>query len=118
MTRTFAKLFSLLALLTATAAFAPTIRIASSSKLAMADTAAVEQDPLAAYQQTDEQRTVMYRDDLIGAGEIAQEGKLLKVAYKGRLLATGVQFDQSPGYAFKLGDGKVIPGWEQGIGVR
>ena len=84
----------------------------------MADAAAVEQDPLAAYQQTDEQRTVMYRDDLTGTGETAEKGKLLKVAYKGRLLATGVQFDQSPGYAFKLGDGKVIPGWEQGIGVR
>jgi len=70
------------------------------------------------YQQNDKQRTVAFRDDLIGTGDLVEEGKLVTMAFKGRLLATGKVFDENPsGYAFRYENGKVIPGWETGIAV-
>lgn len=71
-------------------------------------------DPFESYQQSPDQQ-LRVKDTVIGDGEVAQNGKVLTVAYQGRLMSTGKQFDQGEGYSFRLGEGKVIPGWEQGL---
>lgn len=54
------------------------------------------------------------RDDLTGDGEEAKSGDVVTVKYAGRLLSTGKEFDAGT-FSFKLGDGKVISGWDQGL---
>lgn len=52
-----------------------------------------------------------------GIGEPAQKGDTVQVHYTG-WLENGDKFDSSAGGSpleFKLGDGRVIPGWEEGI---
>jgi FKBP-type peptidyl-prolyl cis-trans isomerase FkpA len=64
-------------------------------------------------------------DTLVGTGAEATAGKTLTVNYTGWLYnpakadSKGAQFDTSVGktpYAFKLGAGTVIAGWDQGVG--
>src|SRR4051812_19552419 len=63
-------------------------------------------------------------DIVVGTGATASAGKLLSVDYTGWLYDTskvdfkGAQFDTSAGrgpFAFVLGAGQVIPGWDQGL---
>lgn len=63
-------------------------------------------------------------DLTVGTGATATNGKLLSVDYTGWLYDTtavdhkGSQFDSSTGrgpFPFILGNGQVIPGWDQGI---
>jgi FKBP-type peptidyl-prolyl cis-trans isomerase len=61
-------------------------------------------------------------DTKIGDGAVATKGKILAVHYTGTL-TDGKKFDSSLDRGepihFKLGLGRVIPGWEQGIeGMR
>jgi len=55
-----------------------------------------------------------------GAGEQAVPGDIVQVHYTGRL-EDGVQFDSSHDrgapFTFKLGAGRVIPGWDEGIAL-
>lgn len=56
-------------------------------------------------------------DEVLGTGAEAVAGKKLTVNYTGRLL-TGAQFDSSEGrapFAFVLGAGQVIKGWDMGL---
>ena len=62
-----------------------------------------------------------YQDLLVGNGSAASGGQRVQVAYAG-WLADGTMFDQSPAgrpYAFLLGRGQVIRGWDEGVsGMR
>jgi len=57
-------------------------------------------------------------DLLVGTGEVAEAGKTVKVHYQGTL-ADGTEFDSSKKngrpFGFRLGAGKVIPGWDKGV---
>jgi len=58
-----------------------------------------------------------YVDNVVGSGELAQKGSMVKVGYSGAL-TDGTEFDSSKGGApivFELGAGRVIPGWDEGI---
>ena len=58
-----------------------------------------------------------YQDLLVGRGDPAVRGQRVMVAYSG-WLADGAMFDQSPAgrpFAFQLGQGMVIPGWDEGV---
>lgn len=59
-------------------------------------------------------------DKVIGTGAVAERGKRLKMQYVGKLKTTGKVFDASKKpFAFTLGRGEVIAGWEIGIrGMR
>ena len=64
-------------------------------------------------------------DLVVGTGAIAAAGNLVTVAYTGWLHdssrpdAKGTQFDSNSNYAFRLGTGAVIRGWDQGVaGMR
>lgn len=57
---------------------------------------------------------VASKDTVIGTGEVAKPGDVLSIAYKGQVMKTGKVFDEGT-FAFKLGDRKVIPGWEIGV---
>ncbi len=60
-------------------------------------------------------------DLVVGTGPEAVTGKSVEVHYTGKL-TSGKQFDSSVGgqpFAFKLGAGQVIKGWDQGVaGMR
>ena len=63
-----------------------------------------------------------YRDDTEGAGTEATRGKRVSVHYTGRL-DDGTKFDSSRDrnepFAFTLGVGQVIAGWDEGVsGMR
>jgi peptidylprolyl isomerase len=55
----------------------------------------------------------------VGEGEEAAPGKTVEVHYVGVSHATGNQFDSSwdrgDTFEFGLGQGQVIPGWDQGV---
>ena len=55
-----------------------------------------------------------------GSGESPVKGTTVEVHYDGTLLATGARFDSSrergKTFKFTLGEGKVIGGWEVGVG--
>lgn len=58
-----------------------------------------------------------YHDLKTGVGEPATRGDIVEVHYTG-WLADGKEFDSSRGgepFTFKLGVGKVIAGWDEGI---
>ena len=64
-------------------------------------------------------------DLVIGTGTLAASGNRVTVSYAGWLYNTsrtdgkGTQFDSSASYAFVLGAGTVIRGWDQGVqGMR
>ena len=64
-------------------------------------------------------------DLVVGGGAVAVTGSQVTVAYTGWLHdssrpdAKGSQFETNPGYAFRLGAGTVIRGWDQGVlGMR
>ena len=71
------------------------------------------------YSQTEPDQDLAYEDTVVGTGDVAMEGKLVTVAYKGTLMSNGKKFDEGPGISFRLGEGRVISGWERGIvGMR
>jgi peptidylprolyl isomerase len=59
-------------------------------------------------------------DIVKGKGEAAEPGDTVSVQYVGHSWSTGTQFDASwdrgsEPFAFPLGGGQVIPGWDQGV---
>jgi len=61
-----------------------------------------------------------YLDVTIGDGEMPESGAVVGVDYTGWTVAEGNQFDSSKGpgrgvFNFPLGQGRVIPGWDEGI---
>lgn len=55
-----------------------------------------------------------YKDLRVGSGPQPKTGDLVTVQYSGRL-PSGKLFDRSDAYQFTLGDGRRIPGWDEGI---
>lgn len=55
-------------------------------------------------------------DVAVGSGKEAVAGKVVSVNYVGTL-KNGAEFDRSGGapFRFPLGEGVVIPGWDQGV---
>jgi FKBP-type peptidyl-prolyl cis-trans isomerase len=53
-------------------------------------------------------------EKVLGSGPAASPGDIVTVKYAGRLQSNGKQFDAGT-ISFKLGAGKVITGWDQGI---
>ncbi len=57
-------------------------------------------------------------DQIVGEGEEATAGMTAEVHYTG-WLTDGTKFDSSHNrdetFSFKIGGGRVIPGWEQGV---
>ncbi len=65
---------------------------------------------------------LQYEDVVVGEGELAQAGQHVQVHYTGWLFNDGVQggkFDSSKDrgqpFAFPLGAGHVIQGWDEGV---
>jgi FKBP-type peptidyl-prolyl cis-trans isomerase len=61
---------------------------------------------------------LQYEDSIVGTGTEAVAGKTVEVHYTGTL-ADGTKFDSSHDrkrpFAFKLGAGQVIKGWDEGV---
>ena len=59
-----------------------------------------------------------YIDEVVGRGETPRPGQTVTVHYTGTL-ENGTKFDSSVDrgqpYPFKIGSGRVIPGWDEGI---
>ncbi len=60
-----------------------------------------------------------YVDEIVGAGDTPQPGDYVVVHYTG-ILQDGTKFDSSldrgEPFVFQIGVGKVIPGWDEGVG--
>ena len=63
-----------------------------------------------------------YIDHQVGSGEVAMKGNTVSVHYTGWLYVDGkrgMKFDSSADrnmpFEFRLGTGKVIPGWDEGV---
>lgn len=68
------------------------------------------------------QSGLMYEDVKVGTGEVATAGDMVSVQYTG-WLTDGTKFDSSRDrnepFSFKLGAGRVIAGWDEGVaGMR
>lgn len=74
-------------------------------------------DPFDVYEQNDSQALAV-KDFVVGKGTTVESGNLLTLKYKARFLATGKQFDESESYVCRVGKGKIIPGFDQGLMVR
>ncbi len=66
---------------------------------------------------------LVIEDIVVGDGEEATSGDKVSVHYVGVAFSTGDEFDASwdrgQAFAFKLGKGQVIPGWDAGVqGMR
>ena len=63
--------------------------------------------------------TLQIHDIVKGTGPKAKKGDTVSMQYVGVAWSTGVEFDASwdrgEPFTFKLGEGKVIPGWDEGI---
>jgi peptidylprolyl isomerase len=64
-------------------------------------------------------RRLVKKDLRVGDGPAAQPGQVVQVQYVGVSFKTGKQFDASwdrgEPFAFQLGAGQVIPGWDRGV---
>ena len=63
---------------------------------------------------------LLYKDLKVGKGQKAAAGQTVDVQYTGALLKDGTKFDASwdrggEPFSFPLGQGQVIPGWDQGV---
>jgi peptidylprolyl isomerase len=63
---------------------------------------------------------LLYKDLKVGTGPAAATGQTVGVQYYGALFADGTKFDASwdrggEPFEFALGQGMVIPGWDQGV---
>ena len=56
---------------------------------------------------------------VVGTGESPEKGNVVKVQYTGWLAASDFKFDSSRDrnmpFSFTIGDGNVIPGWDEGV---
>lgn len=76
-----------------------------------------------AYKSTEPVTSLQTTDLTTGTGPAAKNGDCLVVKYYGTLASNGTKFDEdftdTTGFAFTLGQGMVIPGWDQGmVGMR
>ena len=60
-----------------------------------------------------------FKDEVVGTGETPEKGNVVKVQYTGWLAASDFKFDSSRDrnmpFSFTIGDGNVIPGWDEGV---
>jgi hypothetical protein len=77
-----------------------------------ADADAVLEDPFGAYEAGS---TLAWKDVTVGKGESAEEGDVVTVSYVGKLFVSRKEFDKGPTLTFKIGGGKVMPGFEKGV---
>jgi len=66
------------------------------------------------FKEGDPSQGLAMRDDLVGTGDEAKEGDVVTIKYSGRGYGDDEAFDDGE-ITFKLGAGKVIPGWDQGV---
>ena len=73
----------------------------------------------AIYKPTSQVMSLKVTDLKAGTGPAAKNGDCLVMKYYGTLASTGAMFDENftkpPGFAFQLGKGSVIAGWDQGL---
>ena len=89
----------------------PTLRPSSAFVLL-----ATTESPFDSYAVKDASQGLATKDVIVGTGEAVKTDDLVTVGYKGRLMDhTKKEFDSSESFSFKLGAGRVMPGWEQGL---
>ena len=107
---------------TSTQAFAPTQTLTRQSARFDALEVVDETDPFDAYEPTEEQRTVVFKDFKLGSGYTVGEepSQQLSIKYTATFLEpnAGAKFDFSENFVCKTGQNKILPGFEEGLKVR
>lgn len=71
------------------------------------------------YKPSEPVTTLQVTDLAVGTGAAAKAGDCLNMKYYGTLASNGNKFDEdftdATGFAFTLGQGQVISGWDQGL---
>jgi FKBP-type peptidyl-prolyl cis-trans isomerase len=71
------------------------------------------------YKPTGSVTSLQSTDIAAGNGQTTKAGDCLVVKYYGTLASNGTKFDENfttaVGFAFKIGQSQVIPGWDQGL---
>jgi FKBP-type peptidyl-prolyl cis-trans isomerase len=73
---------------------------------------ATADDPFESYKAGSE---IAWKDTTVGQGDVVEEGDVLTVAYTGYLWRNKQEFDKGDALTFKLGGGKVMPGFDEGV---
>jgi peptidylprolyl isomerase len=98
---------------------AATATTAASCTDTPAPTTAALTPPATAYIPKTAPKSLQITDLVKGKGAAAASGSCLIVKYYGTLATTGIVFDENyttkQGFEFQLGEGQVIPGWDQGL---
>lgn len=71
------------------------------------------------YKPKEPVKSLQVTDLKVGSGPAAKSGDCLVMKYYGTLASNGTKFDEdftdTTGFAFTLGQGQVITGWDQGL---
>lgn len=91
-----------------------------TSQQACTDTGTESTLPVpAVYKPKEPVKNLQVTDLKVGSGPAAKSGDCLVMKYYGTLASNGTKFDEdftdTTGFAFTLGQGQVIPGWDQGL---
>jgi len=91
-----------------------------ASQQTCSDTQTEEQLPVPeAYKPTEPVTSLQSTDLTVGSGQTAKNGDCLVMKYYGTLASDGTKFDENftdtTAFAFTLGQGQVITGWDQGL---
>lgn len=86
----------------------------------IANAADLDKKPGIPKPEGDPPETLVVKDLVVGEGEAAKSGDALTVRYVGASFSDGREFDSSwktdeNMFPFTLGEGQVIPGWDEGI---
>ncbi len=76
------------------------------------ETTTILEDPFDNYRPGSQ---LAWKDTKVGIGESVEEGDVLTVAYTGYLWRNGQEFGTNKALTFKLGEGKVMPGFDEGV---
>jgi peptidylprolyl isomerase len=79
----------------------------------------LSKEPTVTVPKTPPPKVLVTKDEIKGTGAVAKAGSTVTVNYVGVLYSNGKVFDASwnrhEPFSFTLGEGKVIPGWDQGV---
>jgi FKBP-type peptidyl-prolyl cis-trans isomerase len=99
-------------------AFSPAARLTTRPRIQKTNVGPrcmAESDDAVASEYTPGQTTLFYIDEVMGEGEGAAEGDVMVIKFVGKVMSSGNQFITSDSFPFEVGEGKSLPGFDEGL---